>query len=712
MMATALSWQYTLLDGKKPIVQNWPKNPATQEQIDAHLERGGNVGVITGTASGIVVVDVDAAKGGQIPKGLPDTVAVATGGGGYHFYFRYPEGVVIKNSAGKLGEHVDVRGDGGQVVAEGSIHPETGNRYAWMPGRSPDDIEIAEMPPWLIEACSAPKAPAGTVQLPLELKRGAQYLATALEREVARVRASRGGNRNHTLNQAAFNLGQLECEGMDEFDVREELIKAAAACGLVEDDGLQQAQKTIRSGWVAGTGQPRTRRPKPQAVIPDLPKEIDVTTQRGAALIFRELTRDRALHHSGLGWLSWDGKRWTSDGKGVQEMTFEVPPVLRKQAWNTEDEKHQKALLQAAKRADTADFAAGVMKIASALDGLNAEQATFDQDPLLLNVRNGTLDLGTGALYPHSQQDRITKVTLTRYSPATKAPLWEKFLHEVFQGDQAIIEWVQWFLGYSLTGSTRAQVFAIFYGGGANGKSTLVDAVRYVIDQDYSHAMSPQAMMVTNNQGSDQIAALRGVRLVTAQESQQGARINEGLIKSLVGGDPMRARYLYQNEFEFIPQCKLILSTNFKPRIDDQSRAMWRRLRLVPFNARFEGEARDNALKEKLFAEAEGILTWMVEGVLKHGDVEPKVPHRMAEAAQQYRSDEDKLHDFLFECCEHKEGAFVTKRDLYLAYSAYTQGKCDGERKFTEQMRHKGYQEYRDSQARWWRDIKLKPDYE
>jgi len=250
-----LGWSFTPLAGKRPILKAWQKRP--RETLDEALAWAvrGNMGLRTGRHSGVVVIDVD--EGGDAGAvGLPPTVTVKTGGNGRHFYYRCLE--PLGNSSGKLGPHVDVRADGGQVVFPGSVHPETGRAYEWAQGRSPAEVRLADLPPHLLERLRSP-APANQAALspaktPPKGPCGRRYAVTALEREAALLREARRGTRNDALNKAAFRMGTLVGGGgLDRSSVEEALLDAAVAVGLGQDE----AQATIRSGLGSGIQHPR-----------------------------------------------------------------------------------------------------------------------------------------------------------------------------------------------------------------------------------------------------------------------------------------------------------------------------------------------------------------------------------------------------------------------------------------------------------------------
>lgn len=283
LAAHARGWLMTPLDGKKPTDNKWQLAPVPSEEQVERWATLGNVGLRTGRNSGVVVIDVDSAKGGRIDN-LPETPTALTGGGGMHYYFRAPS-LPLRNSAGRLAPHVDFRAEGGQVVFPGSIHPETAKPYLWAPTRSPDDVELAELPEWVIERLTESKG----------------YARAAYDGEIARVRQSVEGARNDTLNRAAFSLGQLVGGGvLDEQLVIQGLLEATS---LPRDEAIV----TIRSGITKGRENPRTPPAKqgtdrtvlvPGAHITDRAKYIEVGNHAFADAVIRGFPEGKLYHRS------------------------------------------------------------------------------------------------------------------------------------------------------------------------------------------------------------------------------------------------------------------------------------------------------------------------------------------------------------------------------------------------------------------------------
>ncbi|HEX7082358.1 MAG TPA: phage/plasmid primase, P4 family [Gammaproteobacteria bacterium] len=300
--------------------------------------------------------------------------------------------------------------------------------------------------------------------------------------------------------------------------------------------------------------------------------------------------------------------------------------------------------------------------------GLLRKQLTIpaealDADPWALNCLNGTIDLRTGELREHNPADYITRIAPVEYDPNASAPRFERFLDEITDGNRPLAAFLQRWFGYCATGDVREQKFVIHIGQGANGKGTLLELVASVLG-DYAGA-APPSLLTSSGRGErhpTEIADLLGKRMVTAHETDDGAVLREGFVKQLTGNDRLKARYMRGDFFEFAPTHKVQLLTNHKPQIKGQDFAIWRRVLLVPYPVKFgsvgeveSGKAtapRDDALPEALAAERAGVLRWIVEGTVEwhRGGLRP--PDCVLAAGLEYQSEQDRVGQFVNECCE------------------------------------------------------------
>jgi putative DNA primase/helicase len=291
-----------------------------------------------------------------------------------------------------------------------------------------------------------------------------------------------------------------------------------------------------------------------------------------------------------------------------------------------------------------------------------------DIDGMLLNTPTGIFDLREGVLRPHDPEAYITKIAHVEYDPTATCPTWERFLGEIFGGDTDLINYVQRAVGYSMTASTVEQCVFFLHGSGSNGKSTFLSIIREMMG-DYTVNIQPETIMVKNSAGgaNSDIARLKSARLVTTVEPNEGARLNEGLLKQLSGEDPVTARRLYGDEFEFIPQFKLWMATNHRPLIRGTDDGIWRRIKMIPFTVQIPDEKKDKHLAGKLRRELPGIFNWAIEGCRKYQESGLQEPRSVRGSTMEYRKDMDAIQQFIDECCE--QSGECPAVSLYSAYS-------------------------------------------
>lgn len=297
----------------------------------------------------------------------------------------------------------------------------------------------------------------------------------------------------------------------------------------------------------------------------------------------------------------------------------------------------------------------------------------LDRKKILLNCKNGIVNLKTGEFLPHCKEEYITKITRCAYNPeAVDTPQWDKFLDDIFGGDRDLIRYIQKAVGYSLSGSTSEQCAFFLYGTGRNGKSTFLEIIRSIMG-DYATNIQPQTIMVKPNSGSSpnsDIARLKGSRLVTSVEPNEGMRIDEGLLKQLTGDDVVTARKLFGDEFEFKPEFKLWMATNHKPIIRGTDTGIWRRIHLVPFTVQIPEDKVDRHLKYKLAKELEGIFRWAVEGCRLWQSEGLRMPKAILDAVKEYRHEMDVISAFTDSCCTVGKGE-VKASQLYAVYAKW-----------------------------------------
>jgi P4 family phage/plasmid primase-like protien len=426
--------------------------------------------------------------------------------------------------------------------------------------------------------------------------------------------------------------------------------------------------------------------------------------------------------------LVWDGRRWKVDDTAqVERLAKETVKAMYREAWATADPDRRAALAKHAAKSEAAGRIEAMVTLARSEPGIPILPARLDQHLWLLNCINGTLDLRTGQLSGHRREDYLTRLCPTPYEPAARCPRWLRFLRDLFGGDPWLIAFVQRLLGYCLTGDVREQILPIFWGAGANGKSTIINAVMRVMGADYAMKAAPELLMASRGERHPtEVADLFGMRLVVASETQHGRRLNEALVKDLTGGERQRARRMREDFWEFDPTHKIILLTNHTPVVTGGDHGIWRRLRLVPFEALFwnpdgpggqrkdlsPSRRQDKDLPRKLMAESAGILAWLVEGCLAWQRGGLTLPTRVRAATGRYKGEEDTVAQFLAERCQlgnpdhrHRAG------ELYAAYRAWCQdGGVDPltQKSFGDAMTERGV-ERKSSNGVWYVGVAMPP---
>ncbi|MCI4317318.1 MAG: phage/plasmid primase, P4 family, partial [Thermoplasmata archaeon] len=361
------------------------------------------------------------------------------------------------------------------------------------------------------------------------------------------------------------------------------------------------------------------------------------------------------------------------------------------------------------KRSSTKARIESCLAIASHREGVPVLPDDLDKDPWLLNVRNGTLDLRTGELRTPEPNDLITRVCAVRYDPKASAPTWEGFVSDAMMERADVVSFLQRVAGFSLTGSNREQRFLIHWGGGNNGKSTFLSALRSVLGDYAWHAESGAFLRQETPRVRQDLAVLRGVRLVTTSEIEDGKRLDEDLVKRITGGDPIQARHLYSRvELQFVPVCKLMMAVNHKPAIHGQDAGIWRRVLLLPWEWSIPDDRLDKDFLPKLGAEAEGILAWAVAGCRDYLTLNGLAPpETITKASASYREESDSLAEFLSEALEEgASGMETTSADVYGAYRGWCVAHHEkplSARLLGRALTERGYVPHRTKTARYWK---------
>jgi putative DNA primase/helicase len=354
-----------------------------------------------------------------------------------------------------------------------------------------------------------------------------------------------------------------------------------------------------------------------------------------------------------------------------------------------------------------------MMETASMMPGVPVREDALDPMPNILNCRNVCVDLKTGEIVDAKASWLLSKRTAVDFDREASCPTFMRFVDEIMVGRQDMVEFLQRWFGYCLTGEMTAQVFTIFYGNGANGKSTLVELISRIMGS-YSRTAPPDTFVQKQAGGiPNDVAALRGSRLVLTTETEANSRLAESKIKNLTGGDRVSARFMRAEYFEFQPTWKIVISTNHRPRVSGADHGIWRRIVLVPFDFIATKDRMDPLLPKKLWEERDGILRWMVQGAAKwYADGEGRaglnISKNIMDEVEEYKSDEDLIGRYIDEECV--KGQEITQRcapvsirtrDMHNAFTTFAAEV--GEKyaasmsmnMFSRAMRERGYEPVR-----------------
>ena len=324
----------------------------------------------------------------------------------------------------------------------------------------------------------------------------------------------------------------------------------------------------------------------------------------------------------------------------------------------------------AIKRRDTKYISAALKE---ARPMIQIEQRVLDADEFLLNLPSGTCDLRTGAVREHNAQDYITKQTAVDPS-GDGMDVWEDALQTFFQGDADLIRYVQEIVGLAAIGKVYIEALVIAYGEGRNGKSTFWNTIARVLGT-YSGNMSADTLTVGCKRNvKPELAEAKGKRMIIAAELEEGMRLNTSNVKQLCSTDEIYAEKKYKAPFSYVPTHTLVLYTNHLPRVGAIDQGTWRRLIVIPFNAKIEGKADIKNYADFLFKMAGGaVLQWIIEGAKRviASDYKIAQPRVVQDAIQKYKENNDWLSHFLEDCCEIDPSYEAKSGEVYNTYRSY-----------------------------------------
>ena len=383
-------------------------------------------------------------------------------------------------------------------------------------------------------------------------------------------------------------------------------------------------------------------------------------------------------------WMQWTGTVWKADDT---LHVFDMARCICRQASAEANDAKVSSTVASAKTV------AAVERLAKADRQHAASVDQWDADPWLLNTPGGVVDLRTGKMHRHDPGLHMTKITAV--APGGDCPMWRNFLATATNDDAELQAYIQRMAGYALTGSIREHALFFAYGTGANGKGVTINTLTGILG-DYATVATMETFTASqNDRHTTDLAMLRGARLVTAQETEEGRRWAEARIKAMTGGDPITARFMRCDNFTFEPKFKLLIADNHKPGLRNVDEAIRRRFNLIPFAVRIAPENRDHDLPDKLKAEWPGILKWAIEGCLSWQQNGLAPPSAVINATTEYLGAEDGAANWLEECCILHAAFHTGASDLYASWKAWADvsGEYAGSQKgFSQRMIGKGFE--------------------
>lgn len=619
------------------------------------------------------------------PDIFAHTLIVTTGRGGKHVYYQKPKGMTIKTkSVGSKDEcirglpGVDVRADkNGYVIAPGC-------RNKNGPYIISQNLPPSTLPPyWLLQLYDnefieghGPRIDTKIVEVGPKKEVtgdviGPRYWVEKYSREAHK------GNRNSTGNMLATQLNALcnsgdisrgEAESyMLEFqrnvDTRSDPYTEKEALATLDynfqrysaKDPIQIVEDSRKAK--SGTVPPK----EPEKESESEPIKAYNLTDLGNAERLRDMFKGEIKYCYKFGkWYVWNGQYWRMDeGDQIMSLAKRTVRQMLVEAADLDDLKERRKLTTHSLNSESNSRINAMISLAQSEVPITEDK--LNTHKYKINVKNGTLDLATRQLTPFNKEDYITKMANVKYVPDAPCHKFMEFLNLVFDNNQNIIEFLQKALGISLTGDCGEQVIYILWGTGNNGKTTLMSLInKILVLGQYADNIPSESLMVNTHKDDkhNDLAKLPGIRFLTVSEGEEGGRLNESLIKQMSGNDPITCRFLFHEQFTYLPEFKVWFYTNHRPDIKEMDKAIWRRIMLIPFNVdvvakvKAQGKPRISNYENILFdEEAPGIFNWMVEGWYKYKKEGLNPPPEVLAAVEEYKSSLDPIQRWMEEEC-------------------------------------------------------------
>ncbi len=680
--------------GKRPAREWTPAMafPATVEEVEeCWSERDYNVGLVTGEVSGFFVLDFDGSdlQWEELERlGLPDGPRVNTARG-VHLFFQWP-GFAVKNAV-QVVPGADVRGDGGYVATAPSIHPD-GPVYEWA-----SDGPIPSAPAWMLPHVRAEVRPPEPEEKPPAAPRRLSRSTVDFISDGAAK-----GERNARLFAAACDYSG---SGYSREQAGQVLGAAAVAAGLT----AREAERTIQSAY----DKPRTPARPPASPASSVTEDEDdrAPAQYGMAQCLAPLVVDRLCYaEHRKAWLDYDGTLWNHAGESTAALTS-TQALVRYYHEQRRAGGNADVLDKLIRQACTWSNITAVLRYLQGMPAFRTVAEDWDADLDALNVENGLLDLRSFSVREHRPSDRCSRLAPVVFDESANCPKWLDHLG-AFLPDQDIHRELRRHVGRSLSGYAMEERLPIWYGTGANGKTTTTRAIMGCLGT-YACKAAPDLLLVTKNeQHPTSIADLAGSRVVFSVEADQSRRLHESTIKELTGGDTKKARFMRADFFEFDQTFDITLVVNHHPTIHGTDTGIWRRIRLIPWLHTLPQEERlpQADVLRTLAEERSGLLNWMLAGLSDYYDVPHWTSEEVDTATADYRQDQDILAEFLDASCTIGDGLHVGAGELYAEYFAWAER--DGQkpvhkRTFGAKLRGRGFQPVKSNGVRRWAGLCL-----
>ena len=414
--------------------------------------------------------------------------------------------------------------------------------------------------------------------------------------------------------------------------------------------------------------------------------------------------------------LIWNGTCWQIDTRGrVEEMCVDFIHKMYRALRSIDDYQLKVLFEKHLVRSENYRRIQGMVGLLKMSKDLKVEDFEMDKDHLLFNTQTQTINLRTGKIRDPSNKDLITNKSNFVFQKDAMCPTWNLFLQQIFNNDNDLIRFVQKAMGYALSGDVSEQCLFILWGTGANGKSTFLNVLHHLFG-DYARSTMIETFMKKNSEQSNDLARLKGARLVTTSEIEQGKPLSESLIKTVTGEDELTARFLYGEYFSFKPTFKIFMATNHKPKIRGADNGIWRRIKMIPFTVTIPPEQRDKKLTEKLIAENSGILNWLIKGYAMWKKEGLEEPDAVRQANEEYRMDMDAVGTFVTDCFEI-DASLKWRLHTKILYETYMKWCVKNNEKIMSQkwlalrMQEKGFKRIATNGQRMWLGLVLRNEW-